>query len=576
MKNIKKFWLIFGISFGSAAAVTLFLLFVVFRGMFGNIYISKGDARFEKGEFARAVDCYDTARNWSPKNQKIYLKLARAYMATEDYDAAGDIIDEAIKKKAKTSESGLEELYFMRIKILSTAGRLNEAVNYIDSLEDQYIKKKVERERPADLSYTPTQGSYDKSLKMTITVREGETVYYTTDGSYPTKFSNIYVEPINIGNGTSRITAVSVNAEGLVSPMLAVSYTVTNDYEAVVFDDPKMEAMVRKSLSKPTGTIRVKELEGVTELSNDGIDGYLKTLSDLELMPNLTSFHLEGETKMISVSQLSGRTSLTSLTLAACDLDSTDINALGSLTQLQSVDLSDNSITTVSVLSNLPELKFAFLRKNSIEDLSPLSGLNNLLVLDASENRITELSALPASLQSLYLAKNSVSDLSGIHTLEALTILDLSHNAVTDAKNIGQLRKLETLNLSGNDITGFDFLSWLTNLMSLDVSGTSFISTRSIAELPLINLIANNTGIITVSDISKITSLTSLDIANTSVTDIEALADIPELDYLDISGCDIEDVSVLSDFAGLYTVRAKGLDLDDVEFANEDVMIVKE
>ena len=574
MFKTKKFWIAFGISFASAAAVTLFLLLVVFRGMFYNIYISKGDTRFEKGEYMRAADYYDTARSWKPKKQGAYLKIARACIAAEDFDAAGDIIDEAIKKKVKTRDSGLEDLYLMRIKVYSTAGKLNEAVNYIASLDDQYIRKKVELARPADLVYTPTQGSYDKSLKMSITVREGETVYYTTDGSYPTKFSNIYVDPINIGNGTTRITAVAVNAEGLVSPMLAVSYTVTNDYEEVVFDDEKMEKMVRKALSKPVGIIRVKELEGVTELSNDGIDGYLKTLSDLELMPNLTSFHIEGETKLISISQLSGRTALTSLTLASCDLDSTEINSLGSLTQLQSLDLTDNNITSISVLSNLPALKFAFLRKNGIEDIAPLSTLSNLLVLDVSENRISDISALPTSLEAVHLSKNLVSDLSGIHALSKLLTLDLSHNLVTDAKNIGKLSSLETLTLASNNITNFEFLSELVSLTSLDVSSTSFVSTRAIASLPLVSLVANNTGIITLSDISKMQTLTSLDIAHTDITDIKALKNLPALDYIDISGCEIEDVSVLGDFPALYTVWAKGLDLDGIEFVNEDVYVV--
>lgn len=576
MLKTKKFWIAFGISFAATAALTVFLLLVVFRGMFYNIYISKGDARYNKGEYQLAADCYDTARSWKPKNQGAYLKIAQAHMALEDYDNAGSVIDEAIKKKVKTRDSGLEELYLMRIKIYSTAGRLNEAANYISSLDDQYIKKKLELARPSDLVYTPTQGSYDKTLKMTITVREGETVYYTTDGSYPTKFSNIYVDPINITGGTTRITAVAVNAEGLVSPMLTVSYTVTNDYEEVVFDDEKMEKMVRESLSKPVGIIRVKELEGVTELSNDGIDGYLKTLSDLELMPNLTSFHIEGETKLISISQLSGRTSLTSLTLAGCDLDSTEINALGSLTQLQSIDLTDNNLTSISVLSNLPSLKFAFLRKNGIEDISPLSSLQNLLVLDLSENRISDISSLPTSLEALYLTKNTVSDLSGIHTLQKLITLDLSHNLVTDAKNTGKLSALETLSLASNNISNFEFLSELTSLTSLDVSSTSFVSTRAIATLPLISLVANNTGIITVSDIAKIQSLTSLDIAHTDVTDIKALKSLPALDFIDISGCEIEDVSVLGNFPALYTVWAKGLDLDGIEFVNEDVYIVTE
>lgn len=96
----------------------------------------------------------------------------------------------------------------------------------------------------------------------------------------------------------------------LVSPLLSVTYNITNENQAVSFDDNKVEQMVRRALSKPSGVIRVKELEAVTDLSNEGIDGYVKTLSDLDMMPNLQSLILDGENMMMSVSQLSGKAKL--------------------------------------------------------------------------------------------------------------------------------------------------------------------------------------------------------------------------------------------------------------------------
>ncbi len=579
MINKKKFTTYFLISFAIAAVVTVFMLLVVFRGMFYNIYKSKGNSKLNAQQYTEAIEHFNSARKWKGKKQEIYLLLADAYAKAEDFDSAGDIIDEAIKKKITTKQNGLEDLYIMRIKVYTSAGKLSDAANYINSLNDQYILKKIQAKRPADLNYTPRQGSYDRTQKMTITVREGETVYYTTDGSYPTSFSNIYVEPITIANGLTRITAVSVNTEGLVSPVLTAEFNVTNDYEEVVFDDPKMELMVRASLEKPIGAIRVKELENVVTLSNAGIDGYLRTLSDLELMPNLKEFYLENETKLISMSQLSGRTELVSVSLVGCELDSSDINALGALTKLESVDLSNNSITSISVLANLPELKYVFLNHNNIEDISPLASMSKLLVVDISQNSVSELPdfSKASMLEGLYLAKNRVSDLSSIHTLPNLITLDISSNNVTNGKNIGKLTKLETLIVSNNNITNFDFLSNLTALCSLDVSNTAMVSTTSLSSLPLVVLNANNTGISTIKDVGKISTLTTLEIANTGVTSISPLADIPNLDYLDISGCAITDLDSLSDFKGLYTLRAIGVTLPQITYVNgDDVMVVTE
>lgn len=139
--------------------------------------------------------------------------------------------------------------------------------------------------------------------------------------------------------------------------------------------------MVRRALSKPSGVIRVKELEAVTDLSNEGIDGYVKTLSDLDMMPNLQSLILDGENMMMSVSQLSGKAKLKTLILSGCDLDSAEINVLGSLAALETLDLSDNNITSLSMLANVTTLKFVYLANNSIDDISALSASKEITLM---------------------------------------------------------------------------------------------------------------------------------------------------------------------------------------------------
>ncbi len=568
---------VFAASFAGTVLIVCILVFFIFKGMFYGVYMSRGDKMYESGNYSEAVKCYNIAKSWNAKKQQVYLSLAKAYEALEDYENAGTVIDQAIDKKITTDETGLEQLYLARIKIYTAAGQLIDAVNYTDNISDQYILRKIQGIRPGDLSYTPTQGDYDKTQKMTITVQDGQTVYYTTDGTYPTKFSNVYVEPINIGNGRTSVTAIAVDAQGLVSPLLSVTYNVTNENEVVSFNDSKIEEMVRIALSKPSGVIRVKELESVTKLANDAVEGYVKTLSDLDLMPNLETLYLDGETMMLSISQLSGKSKLTTLSLAGCGLDSTEINVLGSLSALETLDLSYNDLTSISVLSNITTLKYVYLSQNSIDDLSALSASKSIVLIDASNNRI---SAVPdfeenTTLESLMLGSNHISDISTVHRFTALTYLDISKNLVKNAKNLSTLNKLETLNISSNGITNFDFLKSLTNLKTLNLDDTSFVSTKTIAGLDLMNFSASGTGIATLNDIKDMTELVTLEIADTNVTDLTPIKDAQKLDYLNISGCNIQDLTVLSELKGLYTLKAVGLDVSGVVFANPDMMIVE-
>ena len=576
IKNKKEFIIRFAIAFGATAVFTAFMMFVVFRGVFYNAYISKGDKQFEKGNYTEAIELYKTARSWKGKRLGVYLSLAKTYAAAEDFVSAGEILSEAIDKKITTEETGVEQLHLMRIRVYSAAGQLTEAVNYTDGIDDQYMRKKIQEARPADIAYTPNQGSYDKTLKMTMTVREGETIYYTTDGTYPTKFSNIYVDPINIGVGETKITAVAVDAQGLVSPFLSVTYNVTNEYQEVEFDDPKVELMVRESLSKPTGRIRVKELEAVTWLSSYGIEGQIRTLSDLDLMPNLESLSLEDEHSITSFSNLSGKSKLTHLTVINCGLETNDLNAFGGLTALELLDISDNNVSSISVLSNLTGLKYVYLAQNRIDDLSPLTSATSLECIDAHQNNLTSIPDFTSQnlMTTLILGSNRISDISAIHHLTELTYLDVSKNLISNGKNLSKLEKLDTLNVSGNNLTNFDFLSSLPLIRHLDVSSTSFVSTKPIAELNLLTFNANNTGLATLDDIAKYKELISLEIAQTNVTDISFLNGLDCLDYLDISYCDIEDVSVLSGLKGLFTLKAPGIDVSSVKFFNTDIMVV--
>lgn len=571
----KKFLKIYAIAAASALAVTAFIVFVLMRGVFANAYISKGDKHVTKHDYKSAVADYNTAKNWTPKSQTPYLKLAEAYCLDEDFESAAKVIDSAIEKRVTAKGEGLEQLYVMKIQVLSASGSLEDAVKYTDGLNDQYILKKIQEVRPSDLSYSPRQGNYDKTLKMKIEVPEGSTVYYTTDGTFPTKFSNSYTSPINIGNGTTEIRAVSVDEKGLVSPLLSVSYTVTNENQSVEFDDEKIEQMVRISLSKPNGAIRLKELQSITVLYNEGSDGFVRTLSDLDLMPNLEEIYLDGEQSLLSISQLSGKSKLRILSLAGCGLDSNEINALGGLSAIEQLDLSGNSLTSVSVLSNMPSLKELFISNNSLRDISALSSLPELEYLDASRNRLTAVPDFDNSpkLTSLVLADNMINDISSVHRLTSLEYLDLSGNAFTACRNLSALTNLNTLILASNNVTNFDFLSSLTNLSILNVSKTGFLSTKPISNLSLTTFMAGDTDLASIKDLANITTLTALEIQDTNVKDITPVKDLQNLDYLDISNCPVQDTSALSNLPNLYTLRAVGIDLKNTQFVN-NVMII--
>ncbi len=83
---------------------------------------------------------------------------------------------------------------------------------------------------PAMPTISPSSGSYSTSAVQLVTIGNipsGGTAYYTTDGSTPTGASNKYTAPFEMKEGSSIISAIVIDANGLTSPVASVTYTLS-------------------------------------------------------------------------------------------------------------------------------------------------------------------------------------------------------------------------------------------------------------------------------------------------------------------------------------------------------------
>ncbi|MCL1919013.1 MAG: leucine-rich repeat domain-containing protein [Peptococcaceae bacterium] len=156
----------------------------------------------------------------------------------------------------------------------------------------------------------------------------------------------------------------------------------------------------------------------------------------------------------------------------------TDIPSLKSLTHLQTLYLSNNSIediTFLTSLASLSQLKNLSLRSNIIQDLTPLESLSelNLNYLNLSDNKITDITPLKAltNLVSLDLSKNDIRDFSSLQGLTQLAWLEITDNDIQNISSLQELTALESLKLNDNDIRDITPLMSLTNLRFLHIEG---------------------------------------------------------------------------------------------------------
>ena len=159
--------------------------------------------------------------------------------------------------------------------------------------------------------------------------------------------------------------------------------------------------------------------------------------------------------------EVDGNGNVTVLALPGNNLSGTLPAALGSLTSLTTLDLSDNQLSgTIPDLTTLTQLQTLDLSDNQLSGTIPdLAALTQLQTLNLSANQLSrpipDLAAL-TQLQTLNLSANQLSrPIPDLSTLTQLQTLNLSDNRLTGTiPDLTALTQVHTLNLGDNRLTG--------------------------------------------------------------------------------------------------------------------------
>lgn len=245
-------------------------------------------------------------------------------------------------------------------------------------------------------------------------------------------------------------------------------------------------------------------------------------------------------------------TELTSLKLS--DNKITTLDFLEPLGKLVSLDLSNNEIIDISALAGLKNLRTLHLDGNEVKDFTPLYGLNKLTMLTICDIEIKEsqLKQLKEKLPGCVIysdeAKEDVIDITlGGKTFKSnVTELDLSGSGVKDISQLSVCTKLTKLDLSGNSISDISALVDIPGLTELDLSDNSIGD---------------------ISPLVSMTKLTKLDLSNNSIKSVAALKELSKLTELQIGGNKLGSFSVIGKLTALKTLGLNDTGLEDSDLS---------
>ncbi|EST07457.1 Leucine rich repeat 4 [Kalmanozyma brasiliensis GHG001] len=186
------------------------------------------------------------------------------------------------------------------------------------------------------------------------------------------------------------------------------------------------------------------------------------------------------------------------------------ITHLDSLTQLESLDLSFNNIHHISNVSHLGACKTIYFVQNKIsrvraDDLQgPIAGALESLELGGNRLRSIENIGHLTNLTQLWLGKNKITTLSGMESLTNLRVLSIQSNRITKLEGLETLVNLEELYISHNGLTKLEGLEHNTKLTTLDVGANMIEKVENVGHLSrLEEFWANDNRIADLNELDK-------------------------------------------------------------------------
>ena len=538
-------------------------LFVYDRAFTRDLLLQQARDNDLKGNTSLSSWFYNLAYGFSGQDENVAIELANQYKASGNYTKAEVTLSKAIR------DGATKELYIALCKTYVEQDKILDAVSMLANIPNASIKAELEAMRPAAPQADYPSGYYSQYISVTLSSSEGTTLYYTTDGDYPSIADEPYSAPIELPLGESQVYAVSVADNGLVSPVTILGYTIGGVIEPVIFMDASMEQAIRAALGyDQSHVLYTNDLWQITELE---VPSDAMTLEDLIYLTYLENLTVNGR-NMSNLQDFAGLNHLKKLDLSGCRFPADSLKTIASLPHLKELNLSNCSLSTLSGLENAESMEILDISNNTIRNLEPLSnmsalselylqhnavanltvvgGLPELTVLDVSYNALTSIAPLTGNvrLTKLNASNNQIGDVSAAASLPMLAELNLDYNGLTDISGLSGCASLKTLTVSNNQLSSIDALSGMNTLERLDFSYNSVSSLPDFGANSAMQVIDGSYNALeSIDSIAKMADISYIYMDYNKLTSVDALADCFHLVQVNVYGNEIPDVTALTE-----------------------------
>ena len=193
-----------------------------------DAYVTLGRELYNQAYYSRALEALEVAIEREPENVDALILMAQAHTELGHVDEATAIYESLIFDIAPAHPGAYRNL----IRLYQQQGYNAEALDLMrmgaQNAGEQEFEVMLREYTPTSPTLSVESGQFTEEFDVTIEIPQGETVYYTTDGTDPSETGMIYVEgtEIHVSEGRMTVKAIGFTEDGTPSTQVEANYVV--------------------------------------------------------------------------------------------------------------------------------------------------------------------------------------------------------------------------------------------------------------------------------------------------------------------------------------------------------------
>jgi len=174
------------------------------------------------GDYTLAISHMERALILNSDDTSMKYQLADYYFTNQENEKGILMLWEIIYEKDVNYQAAYEKMinYYASIEDYAMIEEI------LSNCDDQTVVGKFQNYMANEPEFSEPEGTYDEVVPLKLSSNANGTIYYTIDGTMPTKESTVYTQPIYLELGIYEINAIFINSYGIESDVVSKVYTI--------------------------------------------------------------------------------------------------------------------------------------------------------------------------------------------------------------------------------------------------------------------------------------------------------------------------------------------------------------